>query len=213
MSVSCASRGAALHIYIACTALLPEMFNGAVQKCFCAKHFFFFFSGMLFVETEALPQKCAESPGNSPGGRRKTALTQRAGTSTGAHPRGSGLPLGLVWNQSISPIPGVPPTTDAHKQVDGSSAINFMAALRVLLFRCSAQLPASLPRPGQGVQHSVGQVQEAQRSAGLDQELSALLFNLLKPRGTQRCFRIKFSSNSDKIQGSIWVREGFFNRA
>lgn len=40
---SCASRGAALHIYIACTALLPEMFNGAVQKCFCAKHFFFFF--------------------------------------------------------------------------------------------------------------------------------------------------------------------------
>lgn len=149
---------------------------------------------MLFVETEALPQKCAESPGNSPGGRRKTALTQRAGTSTGAHRRGSGLPLGLVWNQSISPIPGVPPTTDAHKQVDGSSAINFMAALRVLLFRCSAQLPASLPRPGQGVQHSVGQVQEAQRSAGLDQELSALLFNLLKPRGTQRCFRIKFSS-------------------
>lgn len=100
--------------------------------------FFLFFSGVLFVETETLPQKCAESPGNSPGGRRKTALTQRAGTSTGAHPRGSGLPLGLVWNQSISPIPGIPQATDAHKQVNGTY--------------------------------------------------------LLKPRGTQRCFRIKFNS-------------------
>lgn len=129
----CTSISPALRSCLRCLMELSR--NVSVQNTF---FFFSFFSGVLFVETETLPQKCAESPGNSPGGRRKTALTQRAGTSTGAHPRGSGLPLGLVWNQTVSPIPGVPQATDAHKQVNGTY--------------------------------------------------------LLKPRGTQRYFRIKFNS-------------------
>lgn len=88
-----ASRGAASHISIVRSLLLPEIFNRAVQKRFCEEHvvawgWVFFWSGVLFVETEALPQE--EFCGNSQGGGRLPACTQRAGVRSfpGVAPKG-----------------------------------------------------------------------------------------------------------------------------
>ena len=93
----CASREAALHIYIIRSVLLPETFNRAVQKWFCKTHccLGFFWPRVLFVETEDLPQKGA---GNSQGGRRLPVCTHRLGMSsfTGASPKGLGLRFGSL---------------------------------------------------------------------------------------------------------------------